>query len=366
MPGSSRRVVFLAALLTLLGARAAVAQHEHSSSEFEVFVAAESLSGSGPVRRNDDDSWFNADVVFGLTHEQFRVFGEYFITSKERDLERFQLGFEFVPETVLWFGRFHQPASAWNTEHHHGRYLQTAITRPTIEGWEDERGIIPQHITGALLESRRPVGQDGGLQLSVGLGAAASISDEAYEAINLINNNPGKYGPSFTARLAYLPEYTGTSSAGLLLSHDQLFVRSAAAAAVLRSTHATLGIYGAYVDWSDSRWRVVAATYYVDVQLDQPARNESFISGYAQAERQFPHGLTVFGRIEDSTRMQGSRYVAFFEDNSGDIDVALRRKVAGLRWDYARRQALSAEYSHTASIQQSAGTVRLQWSAAIP
>jgi len=192
------------------------------------------------------------------------------------------------------------------------------------------------------------------------------VTGNGYEAINLINNNPGKYGPSFTARLAYLPEYTGTSSAGLLLSHDQLFVRSAAAAAVLRSTHATLGIYGAYVDWSDSRWRVVAATYYVDVQLDQPARNESFISGYAQAERQFPHGLTVFGRIEDSTRMQGSRYVAFFEDNSGDIDVALRRKVAGLRWDYARRQALSAEYSHTASIQQSAGTVRLQWSAAIP
>jgi hypothetical protein len=35
------------------------------------------------------------------------------------------------------------------------RYLQTAISRPAIENWEDEEGLIPQHITGAPVESRR-------------------------------------------------------------------------------------------------------------------------------------------------------------------------------------------------------------------
>ena len=54
------------------------------------------------------------------------------------------------------FGRFHQPGSAWNNELHHGHYLQTAITRPAIEAWEDEEGLIPQHLVGTLLESRRP------------------------------------------------------------------------------------------------------------------------------------------------------------------------------------------------------------------
>jgi hypothetical protein len=116
-------------------------------------------------------------VVFGITKHQFRVFGEYYITPGERDLERFQMGFEFVPETVLWLGRFHQPASAWNTEHHHGQYLQTDITRPYIERWEDEQGVIPQHITGALFESRQSIGKDGAIQISAGVGAAPALTN---------------------------------------------------------------------------------------------------------------------------------------------------------------------------------------------
>jgi len=366
MPGSSRCAGFLVALLAIVGARSAHAQHEHTSSEFEVFLASEAFSGSGSARRNDDDSWFNADVVIGLSHEQFRVFGEYFITAKEHDLERFQLGFEFVPETTVWLGRFHQPASAWNTEHHHGRYLQTAISRPTIEDWEDQDGIIPQHITGALLESRRPFGNDGGIQFSGGVGASPSLSIDGYEPITLVDNNPGKYGLSFTARLAYLPEYTGTTSMGLLLSHDQVFVRGPAALAALQSHHATLDIHGAYIDWSDAHWRAICTLYYVDAALDGRSRNESFIAGYAQVERQFPHRMTAFGRLENSARMQLSRYIALFDDHSGDIDVALRREVAGLRWDYARRQALSAEYAHATSFSNRADEWRLQWSAAIP
>ncbi len=69
------------------------------------------------------------------------MFGEFYVTPDERDLERLQFGFEFVPETVLWVGRFHQPASAWNTEHHHGHYLQTAITRPLETGGTLAGGI---------------------------------------------------------------------------------------------------------------------------------------------------------------------------------------------------------------------------------
>jgi len=144
----------LAAVSISFAGHSALAQHQHSSSEFEVFVAAEGLAGHGQPHPRYDDPWFDADVIFGFTHGQFRVFGEYFITGDEHDLERFQVGYEVVPDTVLWLGRFHQPASAWDTEHHHGRYLQTAITRPAIENWEDEQGLIPQHITGALVESR--------------------------------------------------------------------------------------------------------------------------------------------------------------------------------------------------------------------
>jgi hypothetical protein len=360
------RKILICVALSLPWANPALAQHDHSSTDFEVFVAAEAFHGTRQSHVGDADPWIDADVVFGATEHQLRVFGEYYITPDERDLERFQMGFEFVPETVLWLGRFHQPASAWNTEHHHGQYLQTDITRPYIERWEDEQGIIPQHITGALFESRKSIGKDGAIQLSAGVGAAPALSDRTFDAIDLIGNNPGRHRLSLTGRLAYLPQYVGASSIGLLFGHDDLSVRSARTVAALNSTAANLSIYGAYIDWMTEPWRIVAANYYVDVSLARMTRNESFMSGYLQVERQLQRRFTIFGRLEDSARMQESRYVALFDDGDGDLDIALRRQALGVRWDYTRRQALTLEISHIVSLTQKSNEIRAQWSAAIP
>jgi hypothetical protein len=366
MPNSFSRISIACALLTLCSANWSFAAHEHTSNEFEVFIAGEAIHGSGQSHASDDDTWFDADFVFGLTQHQFRVFGEYYVTPKERDLERLQFGFEFVPETVLWIGRYHQPGSAWNTEHHHGRYLQTAITRPFIERWEDEHGLIPQHITGALFESRRPIGQEGAIQMSGGAGAGPSLTRDEFAPVDLIGNNPGKHRLSLTGRIAYLPEYVGTSSFGVLLGRDDIASNSPRIVSALSSRNAVLSIYGAYGDWNSEPWRIIGANYYVDIALDQKARNESFISGYLQLERQLPNKLTVFGRIEDSARMQESNFVALFDEPDGDIDIALRRDALGLRWDYVRRQALTIELSHVVSLKQRSNEVRLQWSAVVP
>jgi hypothetical protein len=166
-----------------------------------------------------------------------------------------------------------------------------------------------------------------------------------------------------------LPEFTGTNSFGFLYGHDHIDTGSLTVVNALSSANAVLSIYGGYADWNREPWRIIAANYYVDVALDPTARSESFIAGYAQAERQLPHELTVFGRIEDSSRMQESRYVALFNDHdgdAGDLGVALRRQVLGLRWDFIRRQALTIELSHIVSIQQKTDEVRLQWSAVVP
>src|ERR1700682_4347668 len=248
MPHFSLREILFCVALSLPWAGSAFAQHEHSSSDFEVFVAAEAFHGTRETRREDADPCVDADVVFGITKHQFRVFGEYYITPGERDLERFQMGFEFVPETVLWLGRFHQPASAWNTEHHHGQYLQTDITRPYIERWEDEHGIIPQHITGALFESRQPIGKDSAIQISAGVGAAPALSDGKLGAIDLIGSNPGRHRLSVTGRLAYLPEYVGASSIGLLFGHNYLTASNARFLPSLHSSQAELTIYGVFSD----------------------------------------------------------------------------------------------------------------------
>jgi hypothetical protein len=366
MPISFSRISAAIASLMLCSANSAFADHEHASNEFEVFLAAEAIHGTGQTNASDDDPWISADVVFGVTKHHFRVFGELYMTPEERDLERLQFGFEFVPETVLWIGRFHQPGSAWNTEHHHGHYLQTAITRPFIERWEDEQGLIPQHIAGALFESRQAVGQDGAVEFSGGAGAGPSLQRGELRPIDLIGANPGKYRLSVTGRIAYLPEYTGASSFGVLYGHDRMSTGSSTVRLALDSRHAVLSFYGVYGDWNSEPWRIIGANYYVDVALDRQARTESFISGYLQVERQLPKKLTVFGRIEDSARMRESSYVVLLDDHNGDVDTALRRHSLGLRWDYVRRQALTIELSHVVSLTQASNEVRLQWSAVVP
>jgi hypothetical protein len=366
MPKLSLRIPLLCLVSSLLWPISALAQHDHSSGEFEVFLAAEAFHGTGEHHADEADPWADADVIFGVTQHQFRVFGEFNASPDEGDLERFQMGFEFVPETVLWLGRYHQPGSAWNTEHHHGQYLQTDITRPYIERWEDEQGIIPQHITGALFESRQSIGNESAIQISGGVGAAPALTNTSMEPIDLIGGNPGRHGLSVTGRIAYLPEYVGPSSVGLLFGHDDLVASGARPLPSLHSSRADLTVYGAFIDWTEEPWRVVAATYYVDVAMDTTTRNESFISGYLQVERQLPRQFTIFGRLEYSARMQESRYVALFDDHDGDIEIALHRQAFGLRWDYARRQALTLELAHVISLDQRANEVRAQWSAAFP
>ena len=359
------RAIGLLLALYIAGPRTALAQHDHSG-DFEVFVAAEAFKGSRGIHAGEADPWVNADVVLGLTEHKFRVFGEYYITPDERDLERFQMGIEFVPETLLWFGRFHQPASAWNTEHHHGQYLQTDITRPFIERWEDEHGIIPQHVTGALFESRQSIGKEAAVQISAGLGAAPALRDRELDAIELTGSNPGRHRLSLTGRLAYLPQYVGSSSMGLLFAVNDLSVSDARTHMALGSDTARVSVYGAYIDWNSEAWRVVAVNYYIDVALQAATRDESFLSGYVQVERRLSSAFTVFGRLEDSARMQESRYVALFDDMDSDIDIALRRQAFGVRWDYTRRQALTLELSHIVSLTRASNELRAQWSAAIP
>jgi hypothetical protein len=70
--------------------------------------------------------------------------------------------------------------------------------------------------------------------------------------------------------------------------------------------------------------------------------------------------------LEDSARMQESHYVALFDHEDGNLEIALRRQALGVRWDYARRQALTLELSHIVSLHQQSNEVRVQWSAAIP
>ena len=91
------------------------------------------------------------------------------------EVERSIIRFDQSDKLKVSFGRFHTPINYWNTEYHHGSWLQTSISRPEMV--EFGGSFIPVHFIGALVEGVLPAG---GLNLNynagVGNGRGAVIS----------------------------------------------------------------------------------------------------------------------------------------------------------------------------------------------
>jgi len=64
------------------------------------------------------------------------------------DLERSFVQYVVDPWLKVSVGRFHTSLGYWNDTYHHGGYLQTPITRPVMERFEDSQGLLPAHTTG--------------------------------------------------------------------------------------------------------------------------------------------------------------------------------------------------------------------------
>jgi hypothetical protein len=81
------------------------------------------------------------------------------------EVERSIIRFEQNDYFKVSFGRYHTPINYWNTEFHHGQWLQTTISRPEMVQFGGK--FIPVHFVGALVEGAVPAG---GLNLNYNAG----------------------------------------------------------------------------------------------------------------------------------------------------------------------------------------------------
>ena len=360
------RAVALAAVVAAFAPAAASAEEHHHGSDSDWLFF---LTGQERVRSDEDLApqkdfdYVSADVLYSHSTGPFRMLAETFVSRSEVEVERAQFGWEFGENTLVWAGRFHQPSSAWNTQHHHGQYLQTAITRPNIEHWEDEGGLVPQHIAGVLLETRAAFGPTAGLTFSLGGGAAPVITDGAMSPIGVFKSNVGGHRASWSARASLLPEQLGEDAIGIVAARHDVNVRDAAVAALLGADDIGLDVLGGFVTLDRRDWRLQATWYDIDVALNSGARtrHEHFGAGYLQAERALPGSFRLYGRAESSDKAGDSVYVTFQRR-----EFELRRKLVGVRWDLARNQALSLEAARATSLAGDFNEIRVQWSGVVP
>ena len=102
------------------------------------------------------------------------------------EVERSIIRFDQSDYLKLSFGRYHTPVSYWNTQFHHGSWLQTTVNRP--EAIQFGGSFIPVHFVGALAEGALPAG---GLNLNYNLGLGNGRSSVLSRSGDFgdINNN---------------------------------------------------------------------------------------------------------------------------------------------------------------------------------
>jgi hypothetical protein len=94
------------------------------------------------------------------------------------DVERVVLKYDINDHYSLSMGKFHSPLGYWNNRYHHGTVLQPTIGRPSSVAFEDERGILPIHETGAQFNAENFGAKNWGLNLAVSNGIAGDdVSD---------------------------------------------------------------------------------------------------------------------------------------------------------------------------------------------
>lgn len=107
-------------------------------------------------------------------------------TGFNAEVERLIIRYDLNDYFKVSFGRYHTPINYWNTEFHHGQWLQTTASRPEMTQFGGS--FIPVHFVGALLEGSVPAG---GLNLNynVGLGNGRGQVISRAGDIGDINNN---------------------------------------------------------------------------------------------------------------------------------------------------------------------------------
>jgi hypothetical protein len=332
------------------------AAHPEGGQELVLFGSVEASHFDGDQSPSSNDGVATVDLLYSLSHSQFRLLGEYILSTEEAELERFQIG--WLPHETTWLiaGRFHAPTNFWASIYHHGQYMQTTIVRPSIENWEDDYGVLLSHQTGIMLESNFSLGQGSGLEIAASFGSGAEIDNGMLEPYHLLGSE-GIAGASFSARIGFLPDALANNSLGMLVARNQL-VSSNSQVIMPELMDVDQDIIGGFFNWTWDSLRVLSAAYHVQNQLVSSGGSESdnFTAGYVQLEKTIAD-WTLYGRWEDTAGAETSEYLSLFPE------YVTQRSLVGVRLDFLKRHALTLELFDAEVEAEGFWQVAIQWSA---
>ena len=355
----TRLQLFIVILIAILHSSVANAEIEQ---KLLIFLNAEGATSllEGNEQSKSPDGILAADILYGVSWEQFHFLGEYLASNKETELERLQLGVQFSENKFAWIGRFHTPSNFWMTAYHHGQYLQTSISLPGIAQFEDFGGIIPAHSTGLLIDTSHVFEDSTGINAAFSIGTAPVLDEGFMETFNILNPQPG-HNLAYHLRLSYQPDYFDNNKIGIIasfadLNTEEIFIQNTPIGAVEQIT------IGAFVDWSWHDWRLISSFSHIINHLysNELIIEDDFTSGYVQAEYAVSKDWVLFGRVEESYSTNNSAYLQLIPN------FIESRQMIGARFEFLSQHALTFEAAHIETLNENFEQVRIQWSAVFP
>ena len=318
---------------------------------FLPFIELSELTGlSADSTRDGDEADFGLDLFAAIENREFIFLGEALVAKDEQEIERLQFGWR-IGKNKAWLGRFHNPIGYWNTQFHHGAYLQTSISRPAIVEYEDDDGVLPMHLTGLLIEGIREQDDHGlGYAFAIALGPELS---EKLEAIDVLKPARGSQGLALTFNLYRQPVVYGPNQYGLFANYTEIPASDRGFDEIRQI------VAGGYWNWESHSWRLLGSAFHIRNRLDQTAvgDTDTFLAAYLQAERRFSGEWTVFGRLEKTFAGDTDAYLELFPDH------AREKILGGVRVYLADRLALKLETSNVRERDDRYWQFTLQWAA---
>lgn len=276
---------------------------------------------------------------------------EIYLSEHEQELARLSVEWQLNSKNTLSVGKFHNLQGYWNTQFHHGAYLQTTIDTPGVAG---DSTPLPLHYVGAQAEGKLSQWGEGLLNYSLGVGKGAVMKDEMVSPDIVGRGDLGDL--SLGLRLAYVPDETSPTKAGAFLARNEIPVKNSS------WTGLTQTIGGVFGNWESDPFRVVAELYVFSHELEGggATASGSFLYGYVQGEYRFAPRSTVVIRLEDSGGTNNDPLLALLPD------FVLNKQLIGLRYDVTRNQAVKIEASRVERQDASFRQVQIQWSAVFP
>jgi len=358
-------IIELLLLTTLMSSPQAHADSQHDMLVFLSLERFEMFSASDP-ELDGIETLAMSDFLYTYNSDRFRFLAEYVWSNSESDLERIQAAWQIDSKTMLWFGRFHAISKYWTTEYHHGQFMQTSISRPGAEEWEDESGPMPSHITGLWLEREHTIKDHSAINLGLSAGLAPKFAGHGLVPFDPVDPDSG-HDLSVNGRLIYRPDILSTNQFGLMLAYNDIAVVSDSSPILVDLNSIRQATLGVFSNWQWKDWRLSTSWVYFDIDMRYRDGDveDDFILGYVQGEYEATENWTIFGRSEFDFGDDSSPYLQLLPA------FIAHRNMIGLRWDFADSQAVTMEIADASTqgddfSHDNFKELRIQWSAVFP